>query len=70
MSDLREWRLVLSISMRGHHLILDNLGAMGRSTVAFLFIIVIVAPVEVGGTFMFTRATMILISVDEFSHIC
>jgi hypothetical protein len=42
---------------------------MGRSTVAFLLIIVIVAPVEVSGTFVFAWATVILISVNKFSHI-
>jgi hypothetical protein len=69
MSDLRKWGLVLSISMRRHHLVLDHFGPMGRSTVAFLLIIVIVAPVEVSGTFVFAWATVILISVNKFSHI-
>jgi hypothetical protein len=63
MSNLRKWRLVLSIRMRRHHLVLNHLGAMGRGTVAFLFIIVIVSSVEVGGTFVFAWATM-LVSVS------
>jgi hypothetical protein len=49
----------LSISMRRHHLVLDHFGPMGRSTVAFLLIIVIVAPVEVSGTFVFAWATVL-----------
>lgn len=68
MSDLRKWRLVLAIGMRRHHLILHHLGPMRRSTVAFLFIIVVVAPVKVCGTFVFTWATM-LVSVSTLCGI-
>lgn len=63
MSNLREWRLMLSIGMGRHHLILDNFGAMGRGAIAFLLLIVIVAAIEIGRTFVFTR-TAVLLSVS------
>jgi hypothetical protein len=70
MSNLRERRLMLCVGMRWHHLVLDNFRSMGRGTIAFLVLVVIVTAVEVGWAFVFTRTAMILISVDELSHIC
>jgi hypothetical protein len=70
MSNLREWRLMLSISLRGHHMVLDTFVAMRRGTVALFFILVIIAAVEVAGTFVLAGAAVVLISVDQLSHIC
>jgi len=69
MPNLWERRLMLSVSMGRHHLVLDNFRTMGRGAVVLLILVIIVSTVEVGRTFVFTGTAMILISVDKLSHI-
>jgi hypothetical protein len=51
-------------------MVLDTFVAMRRGTVALFFILVIIAAVEVAGTFVLAGAAVVLISVDQLSHIC
>lgn len=60
MSNLRKWGLMLSVSLRGHHMMLDTFVAMRRGTVALFFFVVIIAAVEVAGTFVFAGTAVLL----------
>lgn len=51
---------MLSVSMGRHHLVLDNFRTVGRGAVVLLILVVIVAAVEVGRTFVFTGTTVLL----------
>lgn len=59
MSDLGERGLSLAVKMGRHHLVLDTFGRVGRSAIAFLFLLLIVTAVEVGWTFMFVGTAML-----------
>jgi len=60
MPNLWERRLMLSVSMGRHHLVLDNFRTMGRGAVVLLILVIIVSTVEVGRTFVFTGTAMLL----------
>lgn len=51
-------------------MVLDTFVTMRRGTVALFFILVIIAAVEVAGAFVLAGTAVILVSVDQLSHIC
>ena len=58
-SEVREWRLVLGLEMRRNHARLYGaLVPVGRGSLAIL-LVVVVAAVEVGGSFVLVGATVL-----------
>ena len=51
---------MLSVSLRGHHMVLDTFVAMRRGTVALFFILIIIAAVEIAGTFVLAGTAVLL----------
>ena len=60
MADLGKLAMRLSMILRWHHLRFEALGSSGRSGVAVLIIIIIVAAIEVRGALVFVRPAVLL----------
>lgn len=57
------------MEVRRHHLVVHLVGSVGRSAVGLLFLILIIATVEIGGSFVLVGTAMVLVPGDEISHI-
>jgi hypothetical protein len=69
VANVREMLLLIG-KLGRHHLRLHAFMSTRRGAVAVLFLVIIISTVEIGGTFVLLRTTVILISGNKITHVC